>query len=73
MERVVEAEDAVVAAVRAAVLEAGVDVRDGVPALQSTWWRTGLREALDRGSLEPPATRYGATPPPRRTRGATRA
>ena len=73
MERVIDADEAVVAAVRAAALEAGVDVRDGVPALSSVWWRAGLREALDRGSLEPPTPRYGATPPPRKTRGATRA
>ena len=73
MERVIEADEAVVEAVRAAALEAGVEVRDGVPTPPSTWWRAGLGEALDRGALEPPTTRYGATPPPRRTRGATRA
>ena len=72
MERVIEADEAVVEAVRAAALEAGVDVRGGARE-RGTWWRAGLLEALDLGSLETPTPGYGATPPPRRTRGATRA
>lgn len=68
-----DADGAVVEAVRVAAREAGVDARAHARNLRGAWWSAGLGEALDRGSLEPPTARYGATPPPRRTRGATRA
>ncbi len=40
----------------------------------SLWWRAGLDEALGRAPSGPPRpSAYDAAPPPRSTRGATRA
>jgi len=70
----VEGDDAVNAAVRAAAARLGLSRSPRAHVLGSAWWRAGLREALDRGAVGlVPAGRYEATPPPRRTRGATRA
>lgn len=73
MELVIEGGDSrIVDAVTAATTAAGLGPQTEPPDA-GAWWRAGLREALDRGSLEAAPSRYEAMPPPRRTRGATRA
>jgi hypothetical protein len=63
-----EATERELAAVRAGVVAAGLDLAPDSATYRSPWRRAGLIEGLDR---EPRATAYA--PSPRRRRGATRA